>query len=224
MMLRRSTLIVALLLAGCSTSVDRPVAQETDAGVDGCYTASVGDDYAFLDLTQTGDQVRGILEYAFAQKDSTWGLVQGAVSSESVTLDYQYISEGVLSDRSLVLTRTDSPAGLSGEGFTYALSDTCGRGPGWTAADVADISTDTVHDPENGYFVRVRAKINGDAAGYAYRCIATVTDADGGTIADWVSFGTTTDGNALKRQVMMTNIRPEQVEQVAAGAVMCEIR
>lgn len=226
MMTKRWGLMAAgiLLFSACSSS--EPSGDVTPSpsvtSLAGCYTATVGNDNAYLNINENGTEVSGILEYAFAQKDSSWGLVEGEVSPTALDLNYQFISEGLLSTRTLSLTRDGKK--LSGEGFTYEPTSTCGIGQGWSEAAVSNVVADTFHDPETGYYARVKFALEGPANGYAYRCIATVSGSANEKIISWVGFGITDKTTATKRQGMQTNIKPSQKDAVAAAALTCQVR
>lgn len=212
--------LIALALSACSSKQStQAVAPVTLAG---CYTASVGDDRAYLNIAVAGNRVGGTLEYAFAQKDNSWGIVTGPLRDDELILDYQYLSEGLLSTRTLTLKRNGES--LSGEGFTFSQTMQCGSGPGWSEARVTDVAADMFHDPETGYYTRTHFKIDGPTEGYRYRCISTVTKVDGSTIAQWVGEGVTGNLNARGKQNMQTNIRPDQVKEVSGGRVACQVK
>lgn len=224
-LIRRIALVFTLaFLAGCASPAAEPTPVEptTPVSLSGCYSAEVGPDNAYLNLSQTGESVQGTMEYAFSLKDSSWGLVHGTASESALVLEYQYISEGVLSTRELTLDRTDT--GLTGEGFTYNRTDSCGVGAGWSEAAATDINVSTIHDPENGYFARVRFLLAPDGKPYDYRCIATATDASQGVIVDWVGFGTIDARGSASPRELLTNITPEQVEEVEAASLACQVR
>lgn len=212
--------ICALLLSACAA----PEKEEAAAPLTlaGCYSSQVGADVAYLNLDVLEDRVGGTLEYAFAQKDNSWGIVTGPVGENELVLEYQYLSEGLLSTRTLTLKRED--AELSGEGFTYKPTAQCGSGEGWTETAVSNVAADMFHDPETGYYARVHFNVAGPVQGYRYRCIATVTKADGNTIVQWVGEGITDETNAMGRQNLQTNIRPDQVKELDNGRVACQVK
>lgn len=220
----KPSLVVALCLltAGCSTATNNqtPAESPTPTSLVGCYVAKVGADHAYLNLLQTDSGVRGTLEYAFTQKDSSWGLIRGESTDSALKIEYEFISEGIVSTRTLTVDRTAD--GFSGEGFTYTASATCGTAEDWVEAKTSDPATDTIHDPETGYYARVRFSILDQASSYQYRCIATVTDANNEIISDWVAFGNMSGQTASTKLTMQTNIRPEQVKQVASGRLICQ--
>lgn len=212
-----ATLALALSACGNTQSIDTPMPSLT-----GCYEAKSGPDSAYLNLKADNATVRGILEYAFTQKDSSWGLVSGSSQSDTLNLDYQYLSEGVLSTRTLTLKREGEK--LAGEGWAFQRTDKCGIGQGWQASMTTEVRTDTFHDPETGYYARAFFKIAGPLNGYSYRCIATVTDKSQKIVAEWVGAGVTDVSNAARTQNMQTNIRPEQVSEISDGSVICQTR
>ena len=213
--------LAAVLLSACSSTSSTADAPDA-VTLAGCYSAKVGSDIAYLNLDVLEDRVGGTLEYAFAQKDNSWGIVTGPVGENELVLEYQYLSEGLLSTRTLTLQRKG--ADLSGEGFTYKPSTQCGSGEGWTETAVSNVAADMFHDPETGYYARVHFNVAGPVQGYRYRCIATVTKADGNTIVQWVGEGITDETNAMGRQNLQTNIRPDQVKELDNGRVACQVK
>lgn len=208
-----------LLLVGCSNT--QPIAPAA-SDPDGCFAAASGSDRAYLNFKEINGKIRGTLEYAFAQKDSSWGQIKGVESDSALTLEYQYLSEGLLSNRQLTLTR-EGQDGIKGEGWNFKRA-ACGIGDGWTIANVTSATADTFHDPETGYYARAHFTIAGPLNGYTYRCIATISDPEGKVIVDLVGTGMTNTSTAAKRQNMQGNIRPEEVKNVSAAEVICQTK
>lgn len=216
-----TALMAALLLLGaCSNTL--PVAPAA-SDPDGCFADTRGVDRAYLNFKEGEGKIRGTLEYAFTQKDSSWGHFTGTDSGTSLSLEYQYLSEGVLSTRQLTLTREDQDT-IKGEGWTFQRSTSCGIGDGWTNASVTSATADTFHDPETGYYARAHFTIAGPLNGYTYRCIATITGVSAKVILDLVGSGVTNASTATKRQNLQGNIRPEQVKDVSAAEVICQTK
>ena len=116
--------LLLLFLAACSSS----------PSLDGCYLGNVGQDTAFLSLSQEGTQVSGNLSYQFYEKDQNSGSVQGEVLGDSLLLlSYTFMSEGMESKRQVAFLHKDGKL-IEGTG---ALKEQDG---GFTFEDIAQLN------------------------------------------------------------------------------------
>jgi hypothetical protein len=113
---------------------------------------------------------------------------------------------------------------IEGEGFTFKASQSCAftKSPyPWKPLKVSAIKADTFHDPETGYYARLKFEFPTAKKDMKIRCIGTVSDADGASIARWINIGFLGTGN-INHWNMATNIRPEQVDLISSGDVTCQ--
>jgi hypothetical protein len=213
--------IAPIALSACGTSTSKP-----ESAPSLCYLATVGEDQARIKfdnpLTGSGQQ-RGELEYAFAQKDQSWGIFTGEDSKNQLKVNYQFSSEGIVSYRDIVFVKK-SDGSLVGDGFTFKPSTPCifTKTPSpWKNLETSNVKADTFHDPETGYYARLTFEFPTAKQDMKIRCIGEVADANGATIARWINIGFLGTGN-INNWNMGTNIRPDQVDSVDQGKVTCE--
>jgi hypothetical protein len=210
--------ILSLLLTACGGA-------KQEASSSQCFIATVGNDQARFQFDAPlldGKPVSGTLEYLFAQKDQSWGIFKGTLKDSSLNINYQYSSEGVVSYRDITYKERDG--NLVGEGFTFAPSNECAFTKSeylWKKLDVTHVKADTFHDPETGYYARLRFEFPNSKKDMKIRCIGSVSTSDGIEIARWINIGFLGTGN-IKSWNMATNIMPEEVSQVSKGDVTCQ--
>ena len=66
-----------------------------------CYLATIGKDTAQLEINEVNGMVTGKLNYMFAEKDSNYGEIKGKLSNDTISVDYTFKSEGMVSVREL---------------------------------------------------------------------------------------------------------------------------
>jgi hypothetical protein len=140
-----------------------------------------------------------------------------------VNISYQYSSEGLVSNRDIRFTKS-AAGNISGDGFTFKPSDNClfsKSNYSWKPLETSDITADTFHDPETGYYTRLTFKFPTTKQNMKIRCVGVVSDSIGNTIARWINIGFLGTGN-INNWNMGTNIRPDQVDSVSRGNVTCE--
>ncbi len=216
-----SVLLAPLLLSSCATTGDK-----TKTASASCFLATVTQDQAKIRFDQplsSQGEVSGILEYAFAQKDQSWGIFTGKNEKDKLSISYQFLSEGVVSYRDIIFTK--SPNGnFAGEGFRFTPSESCRftkSGYLWKSLATSNVKADTFHDPETGYYARLTFEFPTAEQDMKIRCIGAVSDSQGKVIARWINFGFLGTGN-INNWNMGTNIRPDQVDSVPQGQVSCE--
>lgn len=73
-----------------------------------CYLATIGKDSAFLKVSVLDStRVSGELHYKFKEKDSNSGEFKGVIKSDTLTIDYTFMSEGVKSVREITFLVRD---------------------------------------------------------------------------------------------------------------------
>ena len=89
-----------------------------------CYHATVGDSSSLLQIKDSSaDQLTGELIFQNYEKDSSYGVFTGKIAADQLTIDFTFQSEGIESQRQIVLTKSADQ--LSGEGYTYKPVDDC---------------------------------------------------------------------------------------------------
>lgn|GEM_PF-338422 len=82
--------------------------QKTSVKLQPCYLATIGKDSAFLKITVSDStKVSGELYYKFLEKDQTTGKINGVITSDTLTVDYTFMSEGVKSVREITFLVRD---------------------------------------------------------------------------------------------------------------------
>ncbi len=73
-----------------------------------CYLATIGKDSAFLKIkVSDSTKVTGELQYKFQEKDQAIGTINGSISTDTLTIDYTFMSEGVKSVREITFLVRD---------------------------------------------------------------------------------------------------------------------
>ena len=158
-----------------------------------------------------------------AQKDQTWGIFSGDASTSELSINYQYSSEGVVSNRDIVYKYDGTD--ISGEGFTFKPSIPCQftiTPYEWKTLNTANVKADTTHDPETGYYARLKFDFTDKLSKVKFRCIGKVSAKDGSEINKWITLGVQDKSGNLRDYIMMANIKPDQVSLVSSGSVECE--
>lgn len=117
------TIVLLALFAACNnpkgTSVSLDVidslgsestdtVQKTSVKLKPCYLATIGKDSAFLKIIMLDStKVSGELQYKFREKDQTRGEINGEISSDTLTVNYTFMSEGVESSREITFLVRD---------------------------------------------------------------------------------------------------------------------
>ena len=88
-----------------------------------CYLATIGKDTAQLEINAVNGIVTGKLNYMFAEKDSNHGEIKGKLSNDTISVDYTFKSEGMISVRELTFIVRNSQI-VEGIGeYVYRKSD-----------------------------------------------------------------------------------------------------
>jgi hypothetical protein len=89
-----------------------------------CYYGSLQKDQVLLKIdSQVKGEIKGYLTYAFYQKDNSKGEFTGTFANNKLEMDYAFWSEGVLSHRPVIYTRSGDL--LSGDGFVLHPTTKC---------------------------------------------------------------------------------------------------
>jgi len=64
-----------------------------------CFMQVIGKDTAFLHLEAASDSISGQLEYRRYEKDSNKGDIKGSVQGNIISVQYHFMSEGMMSTR-----------------------------------------------------------------------------------------------------------------------------
>jgi hypothetical protein len=59
-----------------------------------CFTWSIGENTATARLSIEGTQVKGTLEYDYAEKDDSKGKLKGTLNNDIIMAEYTFVSEG----------------------------------------------------------------------------------------------------------------------------------
>lgn len=82
--------------------------QKNTAKLKPCYLATIGKDSAFLNITKSDSiNVSGELKYKFYEKDQTTGTFNGTIKTDTLTINYNFVSEGVKSVREITFLVRD---------------------------------------------------------------------------------------------------------------------
>jgi len=89
-----------------------------------CYYGSLQKDQILLRVdSQVNGKITGYLNYAFFEKDNSKGNFIGTFANNKLTVEYAFWSEGVLSHRPVIYTRSGDL--LSGDGFVLHPTAKC---------------------------------------------------------------------------------------------------
>jgi len=89
-----------------------------------CYYGSLQKDQVLLKIdSQLNGKVKGKLNYAFFEKDNSKGAFVGTFTNNKLTMDYAFWSEGVLSNRPVIYSKSGDL--LSGDGFVLNPTAKC---------------------------------------------------------------------------------------------------
>lgn len=193
-----------------------------------CYYGLVGKDQLLLksDFIKNGN-IRAKINYQFLEKDSSWGFLEGKITSTVIVGRVSYFAEGMYSTRDL--TYTMSGENYVGDGFILKPSTKCAlRNFGieriYTPVKVSQIKTTYFHDPENGYYVKSEFTMVGANARQNYRCYINAVDKDGAILQFWVIEGHSLDprpgGTNYSAQ---TNLTKDQIPLLSNSFMECSI-
>ena len=192
-----------------------------------CYYGLVGKDQLLLkvDLIKSGT-IRAKVNYQFFEKDSSWGFLEGNVTSAAITGIFSYFAEGMLSTRDV--TYTKSGENYIGDGFILKPNSECtlrnfGVDRIFRPVEISKIKTTSFHDPETGFYVKSEFTIVGAKAKQNYRCYINAVDKDGVTLQFWAIEGISFDPRPGTRYSAQTNLTPDQVPLLSNSFVECSI-
>lgn len=103
-----SALVAAGMLLSCNSA---PSQKEKDSAVTNpeltntsasCYIKTVGKDTFLLQVLVDEDQVDGVLDYNFYEKDKSTGILEGKLNDNILRASYSYQAEGTKSTRDVV--------------------------------------------------------------------------------------------------------------------------
>ena len=124
-MARRNLLIpISILIIAFLFGLFQPKFFSSTSKLQSCYHATVGDSSSLLQIKDpSADQLTGELIFQNYEKDSSYGVFTGKFAADKLTIDFTFQSEGIESQRQIVLTKSADQ--LSGEGYTYKPVDDC---------------------------------------------------------------------------------------------------
>ena len=124
-MARRNLLIpISILIIAFLFGLFQPKFFPSTSKLQSCYHATVGDSSSLLQIKDpSADQLTGELIFQNYEKDSSYGVFTGKFAADKLTIDFTFQSEGIESQRQIVLTKSADQ--LSGEGYTYKPVDDC---------------------------------------------------------------------------------------------------
>jgi hypothetical protein len=122
---RRNLLIpISILIIAFLFGLFQPKFFPSTSKLQNCYHATVGDSSSLLQIKDSSaDQLTGELIFQNYEKDSSYGVFTGKIAADQLTIDFTFQSEGIESQRQIVLTKSADQ--LSGEGYTYKPVDDC---------------------------------------------------------------------------------------------------
>jgi hypothetical protein len=122
---RRNLLIpISILIIAFLFGLFQPKFFPSTSKLQNCYHATVGDSSSLLQIKDpSADQLTGELIFQNYEKDSSYGVFTGKIAADQLTIDFTFQSEGIESQRQIVLTKSADQ--LSGEGYTYKPVDDC---------------------------------------------------------------------------------------------------
>lgn len=99
------TLVIALTLLACTNSETERERERKDSlpknelptvlQAAGCYKKATGRDTMFLQIEQSGTEIRGSLTFDNYEKDASSGTVRGTIQGDLLMLWYNFQSEGM---------------------------------------------------------------------------------------------------------------------------------
>jgi hypothetical protein len=127
------TIFSLLFLASCSNSETTKTTEKKDSlpknelaqvsQVAGCYKKATGRDTMFLQIEQSGTEIRGSLTFDNYEKDSSTGTVKGTIQGDLLMLWYNFQSEG-MSSVSQVYFKKEGSILIFGTGPVETKGDT----------------------------------------------------------------------------------------------------
>jgi len=127
--MKKSLLVVAgILIFVLFTSAGGIITRNSsnDLKLAPCYHSKVGTDNALLEITKNdGVGVSGILIQQHFAKDSSFGTFKGKFLNNQITATYSFYSEGQLTDREVVFSKSGKT--LDSEGYKYLETKDCSK-------------------------------------------------------------------------------------------------
>ena len=110
------TAITAALLTACNapeektTVITTPVVDKQSIASGSCYRYAAQGDTVILTITNVdaGNQVTGKLVYRLKEKDKNEGSIAGSLKDNILVADYQFMSEGTISNRQVAFKLQDN--------------------------------------------------------------------------------------------------------------------
>ena len=113
-----SILIVTILAlcVSCDSKKEQEVVLTTDSPEEvskdtisnfHCYQFTNGKDTIQIRYQQDGDEIEGWMRYNFYEKDGSVGEVEGKIAGDTLKLEYDFLSEGMLSEQQVYFLKKD---------------------------------------------------------------------------------------------------------------------
>ncbi len=113
-----SILIVTILAlcVSCDSKKEQEVVLTTDSPEEvskdtisnfHCYQFTNGKDTIQIRYQQDGDEIEGWMRYNFFEKDASVGEVEGKIAGDTLKLEYDFLSEGMLSEQQVYFLKKD---------------------------------------------------------------------------------------------------------------------
>lgn len=105
--------VVAITLIACGQKTETADTSSSETPVNEgakhlCYQYTGNKDTVRMSLTITGTEVSGELTYNLFEKDRNDGKFNGTISGDTITADYDFQSEGMMSTRKVVFLKKDN--------------------------------------------------------------------------------------------------------------------
>src|SRR5690606_8662569 len=88
-----------------------------------CYLFENGKDTIKLTYQQEGNDIEGWMNYDFYEKDGSIGKIEGEISGDTLKLEYEFLSEGMLSEQEVYFLKKDNHKLYRGSGEMKMTSD-----------------------------------------------------------------------------------------------------
>lgn len=72
-----------------------------------CYQFTNGKDTIQLKYQQKGNEIEGWMHYNFYEKDGSIGEIEGVMAGDTLKLEYEFLSEGMLSEQQVYFLKKD---------------------------------------------------------------------------------------------------------------------
>lgn len=107
-----SLIISSFFIVSCKNNSKTAENSTTQTGKDqslgACYQYANPDDTIMLKLIYIGDAITGTLVYILKEKDKNGGVISGRMKGDLMVANYTFMSEGVQSERQVVLKKQDN--------------------------------------------------------------------------------------------------------------------